>query len=52
MENFMADVTEVLNKAENKEELKAVLPLSAKQESEIFQQITAELAQQNDFEAF
>lgn len=48
----MADVTEVLNKAENKEELKAVLPLSAKQESEIFQQITAEFAQQNDFEAF
>lgn len=48
----MADVTEVLNKAENKEELKAVLPLSAKQESAIFQQITTELAQQNDFEAF
>lgn|GEM_PF-6567173 len=48
----MADVTEVLNKAENKEELKAVLPLSTKQKSEIFQQITTELAQQNDFEAF
>ena len=48
----MADVTEVLNKALNQEELKAVLPLDMKSGMDAFQQITTELRQQDDFEAF
>ena len=48
----MADVTEVLNKAENQEELKTVLLSGVKSDMDAFQQITAGLRQQDDFEAF
>ena len=52
----MADIKEILNKADNKEELKNVLSpsvaLSNITENDVFQKITNEFRQQNDFDAF